>query len=235
MFRIAVCDDSETSSAELSGCIKELAKEISLETAVDVFRNFKSLYKAIQTEEYQLLILETLVAGVNGIEFARMARQIGYAGEIVFHTSSAEYALEAYGAYPAGYVLKPPTKKKMRGVFRHITEKYQRQPAIVLKTKEGEKIPVNISQIWYIEVFRTELDVHCAGDVKTCVGSLTDVFDQLGDVRFYRSHRSFIVNMEFVSKMDKYAFTMKNGDKVIIAKNRYAEAKAKFEEFVGNV
>lgn len=234
MFRIAVCDDSETGSAELSGCIKELAKEISLETEVDVFRSFRSLYKAVRAEQYQLLILETSVAGVNGIEFARMIRQMGYAEEIVFCTSDAECALEAYSAYPVGYVLKPATKRKLRGVFRHVTERYQRQPAIVLKTKDGEKISVNISQIWYIEVFRTELDVHSAGEVRTCVGSLTDVFGQLGDVRFYRSHRSFIVNMEYVSKMDKYSFTMKNGDKVIIAKNRYAEAKAKFEEFVGN-
>jgi DNA-binding LytR/AlgR family response regulator len=71
--------------------------------------------------------------------------------------------------------------------------------------------------------------------VITCVGSLTEVLRQLPESEFYRSHRSYIVNLGFVTKMSKYAFTMQNGDKVTIAKNRYAEAKAKFDKFAGNI
>lgn len=235
MFRIAICDDSVSASAELTNCIRELAEEISLEANVDVYRSFKTLYRAIQNEEYQLLILETVVAGCSGIEFAKMLRGTGSEAEIVFNTSTAEYALEAYSCYPAGYMLKPPTKKKMRDLFRHVTGKYMKKPAVVLKTRDGEKISVNVEQIRYIEVFRTELDVHCEDDVKPCVGSLTEVFSALPPSQFYRSHRSYIVNLGYVTKMSKYSFTMQNGDKVTIAKNRYAEARAKFEDFVGSV
>jgi DNA-binding LytR/AlgR family response regulator len=230
-----VCDDSETSSCELVNGIKELANEISLDISVDVYRNFKSLYKTLQNESYGVLVLETSIGDVNGIEFARMLRQMGYVGEVVFFTSTKDYAYDAYSAYPAGYLLKPVAKNKLRELFRHITEKYRKQPSVVLKTRNGEKVSVNISQITYIEVYRTELDVHCGGEIKTCVGSLTEILRQLPESKFYRSHRSYIVNLAFVTKMSKYAFTMQNGDKVTIAKNRYAEAKAKFDSFVGSV
>lgn len=235
MFRIAICDESQTSSTDLMVCIKELAKEASLEAQVDVFRNFKSLGKAVMSERYQLLVLDTEVAGTGGVEYARLLRQTGYDAEIIFYTENPGHALEAYSVYPVGYMIKPTTKKKMRDLFRHVTRKYLKQPAVVLKTTDGEKLSLPVSEIWYIEVFRTELDVHCGNEVKTCVGSLTEVFEQLPRSGFYRSHRSYIVNLEYVSKMSKYAFTMQNGDKVTIAKNRYAEAKSEFDKFVGSV
>lgn len=235
MLRIAVCDDSETSSAELVAVIKELATEMSLDVCIDVFRSFKTLYKTLQSERYGMLLLEINIGDVNGIEFARMLRQMGYRGDIVFCTTSKEWAFDTFSAFPTGYLLKPIVRNKLKDLLRHITEKDRKQPAVVFKTADGEKITVSISHISYIEVFRTELDVHCGSEVKTCVGSLTEVLKQLPESEFYRSHRSYIVNLGFVTKMSKYSFTMQNGDKVTIAKNRYAEAKAKFDNFAGNV
>lgn len=234
MFKIAICDDSQTSSTDLMMCIKELAKEVSLEAQIDVFRNFRSLGKAVASEKYQFLVLDTTVAGADGIEYAKLLRQSGCDSEILFYTEDTGYALEAYSVYPVGYMIKPATKKKMRDLFRHVIQKYLKQPSVVLKTTDGERLSVPVSQIWYIEVFRTELDVHCGNEVKACIGSLTDVFEQLPQSGFYRSHRSYIVNLEYVAKMNKYAFTMQNGDKVTIAKNRYAEAKSEFEKFAGS-
>jgi DNA-binding LytR/AlgR family response regulator len=235
MLRIAVCDDSEVSSAELVTGIKELATEMSLDVCIDVFRSFKTLYKTLQSERYGMLLLEAGIGDVNGIEFARMLRQMGYDGDIVFCTSTKDYAYEAFSAFPTGYLLKPVPKTKLKDVLRHITERHRKQPAISVRNADGEKITVNISQISYIEVYRTELEVHCGSNVITCVGSPTEVLRQLPESEFYRSHRSYIVNLGFVTKMSKYAFTMQNGDKVTIAKNRYAEAKAKFDKFAGNI
>lgn len=235
MFKVAICDDSQTGLADLVMWIRELADEISLEATVEVFRSFKSLLKAMSEQEYKLLILETAIGDNSGIEFARRLRRGGFRAEIIFHTSDPDSALEAYSAYPTAYILKPASKKKFREPFRYVTEKYRKKPSVVLKTREGERASVNMEDICYVEVFRTELDVHCVEGVEVYVGSLSDVLRQLPQTQFYRSHRSYIVNLEFVSRMGKYFFTMLNGDKVAIAKNRYAEAKAKFEEFVGSV
>ncbi|MBR2370795.1 MAG: response regulator transcription factor [Clostridia bacterium] len=235
MFKVAICDDSRAGISDLVMWIRELADEISLEATVEVFRSYKTLLKAMSEQEYKLLILETSMGDSSGIEFARRLRRGGFRAEIIFYTKDPEAALEAYSAYPSAYVLKPASKKKFREPFRYVTEKYRKKPSVVLKTREGERVSVSVENICYVEVFRTELDVHCVDGVEVYVGSLSEVLRQLPQAQFYRSHRSFIVNLEFVSRIGKYFFTMLNGDKVAIAKNRYAEAKAKFEDFVGSV
>ena len=178
MFRIAICDDTQVGVSDLVMWIRELADEVSLEAVVDVFRSFKSMLKAVTEQEYKLLIMETAVGGSSGIEFARRLRRIGCRADIMFYTHDAKNALEAYSAYPVAYILKPSSKKKFREPFRYITEKYRKKPSVVLKTREGERVSINIEDIWYVEVFRTELDVHCAEDVEAYVGSLSEVCRQ---------------------------------------------------------
>ena len=75
--------------------------------------------------------------------------------------------------------------------------------------------------------------MHCKDQVYVCNGSLADTYHMLPSEQFYRSHRSFIVNLKYVTKINRYQFAMGNGDKVTIAKNRYAEAKEILRAFVG--
>ena len=67
----------------------------------------------------------------------------------------------------------------------------------------------------------------------TCVGSLREACEKLPQSRFYRSHRSFIVNLGRVKRIERYQFTMDNGDAVAVAKNRYAEAKKAWRTYCG--
>lgn len=232
MFRIAICDESQMSTDELAAQLKVLAEELSWEITVDAYHGFRALLRAIEEQSYQLLYLATVCGGADGIEFARNLRAAGCTAEIVFCAEDPDAALEAYSAFPVGYIVKPFAKKKLRDSFRYVAEKYRQKPRIVLKGPEGGKISVGIEDILYIEVFRTELDVHSKNDVYVGNGSLVDTYGMLSPRQFYRSHRSFIVNLRYVTRIDRYQFTMVNGDKVAIAKNRYAEAKAAYRAFV---
>lgn len=232
MFRIAICDESQMSTDELVAHLKVLAEEISLETTVDVYHGFRALLRAIEEQSYQLLYLAVACGGADGVEFAKSLRAAGCGADIVFLAEDPGAALEAYGAFPVGYVVRPVAKKKLRDSFRYVAEKYRQKPLIVLKGSEGGKISVGIEDILYIEVFRTELDVHSMEQVYVGNGSLVDTYNMLSPRQFYRSHRSFIVNLRYVTRIDRYQFTMTNGDKVAIAKNRYAEAKAAYRAFV---
>jgi DNA-binding LytR/AlgR family response regulator len=60
------------------------------------------------------------------------------------------------------------------------------------------------------------------------------VYGKLPEKRFYRAHRSYVVNLDCVVGAEKYHFIMCNGDKVSIAKNRYAEAKKAYSEYYGD-
>ena len=233
MFRIAICDDMQPQATELAKMLTSLAGEIPMECEVEVFRSFKLLQKALSENSYQLLFLETRLGGISGIDFARRLRVIDEEIDIVFCSTESESALAAYTVFPVGYLTKPVDGKKLRDVFRHVADKYRQKPSIVLRGIDGGERSICVDDILYIEVFGEELDVHCKKSVVVCSGALVEVSNLLSSSDFYRSHRSFIVNLRYTTGIERYQFRMVNGDTVAVAKNRYAEVKAAFEADVG--
>lgn len=234
MYRIAVCDNKQAQAEELKKQLLELASELELECSVDIFKNFKQLYNESNVCPYQLICTDVLVGGGNGLDFARRLRFQGSDTDIVFVTEDPEYALAAYSVFPLGYVIKPPTKKKLRDVLARAAARYCKRPTLHLRTIDGGKVAIQIDDILYIEVFRTELYFHCKNRVVVCSGSLVSALEQLPNDRFYRSHRSFIVNLNYVSKISRYSFDLVTGDRVSVAKNRYLEARDAFMKYSGN-
>ena len=145
----------------------------------------------------------------------------------------ADSALAAYSVYPVGYLIKPVDRKKLRDVFRHVADKYRQKPSIVLKGIDGGEHLISVDDILYIEVFGSELDVHCLRGVVLCAGTLAEACNLLTSQDFYRSHRSFIVNLRHAVGIERCQFRMINGDTVAVAKNRYTEVKAVFEAYAG--
>jgi len=233
MFRIAICDDMQSQATELAQLLTSLAGEIPMECKVEMFRGFKPLQKAMGENTYQLLFLETRVGGISGIDFARRLRLYDEETDIVFCSAETDSALAAYTVFPTGYLTKPVDRKKLRDVFRHVAEKYRQKPSIVLRGIDGGEQMICVDDILYIEVFGAELDVHCRRGVVMCAGTLVEASSLLSSTDFYRSHRSFIVNLRYTVGIDRYQFRMVNGDTVAVAKNRYAEVKAAFEAYAG--
>ena len=233
MMRIAICDDARLYTARLEIQLKELAAESEIEIEIETFRSFLHLQTAVKEKKYDLLMLETSVRGVNGIDFARSLRLQRYDGEIIFVSLSAEAAFAAYSVFPIGYLLKPTEKRKMRAPFRRAAEKYTKRQSIIFTCTDGGRVSLSVDDILYVEIIGIELSVHSRLGNFKCVGSLTDTFEKLPAEQFYRSHRSYIVNMNAIVRSAKYYFVLDNGDKVTIAKNRYAEAKQKLAAFCG--
>ena len=231
-MKIAVCDDSIYAPLIVSE-LRELASENELEVTVELYKSYLHLQNAMKTQTFDLLVLETMLRGVSGIEFARNLRLSRVESEIIFVSATDEFALAAYSAFPIGYLVKPFQRKKLRAPFRRAAEKYIRKPTIILRDLDGVKITVPIDELLYIEVIGNELDVHTRTFRAKCVGSLAETYLSLPQKQFYHSHRSFIVNMNYIVRAAKYHFVMENGDKVAIAKNRYAEAKETLAKFAG--
>ena len=187
----------------------------------------------MQINPYHLICTDVTVSGANGIDFARKLRFQKSDVDLIFVTDDADSALAAYSVFPIGYVIKPAAKKKLRDAFFYAAEKYCSRPVIRLRTIDGGNVSLPIDDILYIEVFRTELDFHCRNRVFACSGSLVSVFELLPKERFYRSHRSFIVNLGYVNKISRYSFDLVNGDRVSIAKNRYLDAREAFLKYSG--
>lgn len=167
------------------------------------------------------------MAGQDGIELASALRQEGDETDLVFITSSPEYALAGYRAYPVSYLLKPITHDKLGPVLARCLAR-RKEPTLMLTAAAGGRITILQKDVRYIEVFRRELAVHVKDEVLSCSGSLNAVLSELTAECFYRCHRSFVVNLAHVSGVQKYRFLLRDGGEVPIAMRTYRQAQERW-------
>ena len=233
-MNIAICDDSRFNTVPLEEQLKELAAESEIEISVDVCKSYSHLQAAMKEKKYDLLLLQISLRGVNGIDFARGLRQQHNDINIIFLSDNGDSALSSFSAIPVGYILTPPVKRRLRIPFRYVVERLRGRNLLVFSEPNGARVTVDADDILYLEVIGSELSVCTKTNiVKTFGTSLSETYEKLSHERFYRCHRSFVVNLDHVVRSAKYYFLMENGEKVTVAKNRYAEAKAILEDFVG--
>lgn len=231
MMRLAVCDANVADMQELVSKLRELAEDMGISCSVREFRSARLLLETAKSSAFDAVFLETELGGTGGLELARKLRFYQEDVEIVFVTSKEKYALAAYSVFPLGYLLKPAERRRLYPLLLRVAHKAKESgPTLRCMTADGGEALIPRDELLYIEVMGNRLFFHGLHEVVEGIGSLSGVSENLPERLFYRAHRNFVVNLQYVRKIGHYYFTMQNGDKVAVAKNRYTEAKAVFEE-----
>ena len=129
-------------AGELAAQLYELAEEISLEISVDTSRSYAALGEAHSENPYEVIFLEIALSDGDGIEFAEQLRSEDFTTDLVFYSSSSARALEAYGVFPTGYLLKPPQKRRVRHVLEFIRAKRGLTRTLLLRTPGGGRAAI---------------------------------------------------------------------------------------------
>ena len=231
IYRVAICDDMARDLEEMAAVTAALLREAGLEFCVERFRSADALMAVRgRGASWDLILLDIMMDGKDGLQLAEALRSAGDETDLIFITSSPEYALAGYRAYPVSYLLKPLTREKLSPVLSRCLERRDALPSLVLDALEGGKVVLPMRDIRYLEVFRRELVVHCRDRSLSCAGPLHAVLSKLPAKIFYRCHRSYVVNLAQVSGIRRYCFLLRSGGEVPIAMRTYPQAQAKWLE-----
>lgn len=120
MTRIAVCEDNEIERTLLLEMIRALAREKELKIELEGFSSGEELIAKFMQQRYDILFLDILMKQLDGIETGKAIRRMDAKTEIIYCTSSSDFAIEAYEVHARGYLLKPYKPDKIG----EIIEKY---------------------------------------------------------------------------------------------------------------
>ncbi|MDO5786033.1 MAG: response regulator [Eubacteriales bacterium] len=102
MYRIAVCEDESSLQEELVAQCREIVTGLGVEHEIMLFASAEELEAALSDgAQFDLLCLDILLAGKNGMELAMELRKRDEQTSILFITSSREYVLEGYKVNPS--------------------------------------------------------------------------------------------------------------------------------------
>lgn len=215
MLHIAVCDDKQNEREALAEALYSLLPD---KPEITEFRSGEAL--AFELEEnpsrFGLIFLDVLMGGMNGIETARMLRQIGVKTPIVFTTFSKEYAVDGYDVEAIAYLIKPLQAEKLRGVLKKVKESGNTQRNFVYRKNNFIRL-IPHDDILFVESRDHRLYVHLKNEVLDFVGRMNELDDILNDDSFLRCHQSYLLNMNHVAWIDEN-FVMDNDEIVLIRK-----------------
>lgn len=115
-MKILLVDDEQLALEEL----KDITKEIKPQAQIVCEDNYIDALDAIEHTRFDVVILDIEMPGMNGIELAKKIKKSSPDTNIIFLTAYTEYAVDAFGLYASGYLLKPVRKKEMEQAFEHL-------------------------------------------------------------------------------------------------------------------
>lgn len=211
-----------------------LSSQPEMEILGECEDGFQAL-KAIQDNDPDLLFLDIQMPKITGFELLEV---LDKKPQIIFTTAYDQFAIKAFEMNAVDYLLKPYSKdrfiqacEKVRGriadniespvienLKNHVEEEKQFLERVV--TKLGSKLTViPVDKIWYLEaqddyvMIYSELGKHLKENTMKYFNL------HLPEDVFVQIHRSYIVNINFISSIELYEknthlLTLKNGDKI---------------------
>ena len=236
MIRCCICDDRPEDLSlllEYAGAFSRAHPDLPLRT--ETFSSAGALLEAVrQRGGFDLYLLDVLMPGLNGLELARRLREQGDWGEILFLTVSREFAVDAFQVRAAGYLLKPVQQESFdREVLRCARTLLPLDgPSLFLRTRDGVR-RVRHREITLIESFDHHRMVCLADGASLQVtATLSSLWQQLQPTGlFFRPHRAYLVNLEYVSGFSCTELRLTDGRRVPISRKLYAGLKEAYLRF----
>lgn len=226
---IAICDDEQSFRENLKSIIFTYKAERRLHIDVYEYPTGEALLNSGKV--FDMIYLDYQMPGLDGMEVARELRRRNFSCSIVFVTSFPQFILESFEVQPYRFYVKPIQKDNVIALMNsYIKNLKLLAPIIVINDKEQKVI--SAKDILYLE-----------GDGKYCIirtsactynssKTLAQVHALLPQHCFYRTHKSFVVNLYSVCSIEKEIVTLTNGEIAKIGRNKLSEFKHKYMQFV---
>ena len=236
MIHIAICDDSKQERQILAALFKRYQELHATPLQIHIFQNGFSLLDAIdQGKRFDITILDILMPGENGIEIARNIRASGTDTEIIFLTSSPEYAVDSYEVKAQNYLLKPVTEEKFFASIDSILAELDEKDtaSFIIYTTEKQYSRIRVSSLVYGEVTHRTITLRLADQtIISAVMTFTEFQDILKAYPdFIYPHRSYAVNMNYIQYVTKSDIILTDGQKIPLSRNNYTKISEQFLNF----
>lgn len=232
MLRIAICDDDLGFTGSLETLVLEESRGMGIRVDTDVFSDGKTLLKSIQSgERYGLIFIDIEMEQIDGISAARKIRETDRSVLFIYISGYDKYLKDLFEVEPFRFLSKPLDKEKFRRYFK---EAYLRigETEVFYQFKFNREIrKVSLKDVVYFESRNRVVHIFLRdGSTAYFYGKLNNVEKKLANSRryFLRIHQSFLVNYDYITKMNFSNITIHMNGKEIelkISEDRQKEVR----------
>jgi two-component system LytT family response regulator len=237
-MRVMIVDDEDLAR----GLVREfLASHPDIDIVAECANGFDAV-KAITELEPDLVFLDIQMPKLNGFEVVELA---GRKTHYVFVTAFDQYALKAFEVHAVDYLLKPYSQKRFDEALAHarnslrnsmgvaavVSEAAERnKPLGRVLIRDGAKVHVIAAEkIDFIEAQDDYVQINADGKGYLKNQRLAELENQLDAGMFVRVHRSYIVNISRISRIeqgkDSHSAILADGTRIPVSRSGYQKVK----------
>ena len=237
-LRIVIVDDEPLARAVLR---EYAAGEADLEIVADCSNGFEAV-KAVADLKPDLVLLDVQMPKLDGFEVLEL---LGRDQAVIFITAYDQYALRAFDVHAVDYLLKPFSADRFREAIARARERVRAKAATPVeevirdgkpRTGHAERVLIRdganvhvlpVDKIDYVEAQDDYVAFKSDGKQYLKDQTLSAVEATLDPARFVRIHRSFVLNIDRIAKVELYAkdsrmAILRDGTRLPVSRAGYA-------------
>lgn len=248
MYRCLIVDDEMPARQELIYILRGIE---GVEVIGEASHGMEAL-RLIEELKPHIVFLDIQMPQMSGIE---VARRLLYKNEntpiVIFVTAYDQFALEAFEVNAIDYLLKPireerlekslkkiisterekPSKDKLDKLIEYIQLNNKKAPQRISVYHQDRLIPIETKDIIYITTEDRNTIIHSRKGKFETNHTLNELMENLDSTVFFRSHKSYIVNLNYIESIEPwfnstYNINLKDNDDVIpVSRNYFKEFK----------
>lgn len=231
MYKIAICEDELLQKTYMNNLLKKIAKENNVDFDIRLFATGEQLLEA-GYDEYDMIILDIEMGQINGIEVAKRIRQTNKEVKIIFVTGVEKLWPEGYNVNAYRYIVKPVEEQSFSKAIVELLETMDRPQQYIMLKNEGTLERIAISNIKYLAIQDRKVELYIRGRSITTNIPMQEWEEMLGGHGFASPHKSYLVNLQYVSRLNKESLQLTTGEEVYVSKRKYKTFKEEFMVYV---
>lgn len=200
--------------------ISELTYLLSFNDNIEVVNSFTNPMKALKylsTHSIDVLFLDIQMPMKSGLQLAKELIELNKAPKIIFVTAYDTYAIEAFNVDAVDYILKPTSQQRLDHAVKKIMNetddintlninamlnRINNDNHFITLYKDGIFIPVRFENIIFCKAIEGDVTIHTSDTVFNYNNTLSTLEEILTSPCFFRCHRSYIINIQHIIKIE---------------------------------
>lgn len=234
MIKFAIVEDERAAIDILISFLDRYAEQTGQELSFDIYNCGSEMLMKFQSQ-YDIVLMDVQMPGMDGMETAKMLRKTDGDFCLIFITNMASVAINGYEVNAMDFLVKPITYFQFYNAIKKAINfcKKNLSSSIMINTSATEKKKIYIKNLLYVEVYGHILNFHTFDGVITIhYVTMKEIEKELTEYGFARCNNCYLVNMRYISAIDKDSVTI-NGTELKMSKTRRNQFMRDFTKFMG--
>ncbi len=207
MIKICICDDDKADRDRLEKLLVELSVRLNTTFTIVKFSSGEELLA--NRQRFEIIFMDIIMNDIDGIKTLELLDPQNEL--IIFMSSTSDRIKDLFRENVIGFLEKPIDIEKLGNIL-------QKAYKIMLKyinysfsfPKNGGTAFIHINEILFLESIGHHINIYTKDEIITYRGTIKEAYEKLKDSElFIKPHRSFLVNIKYLSFTSKTTIKIK--------------------------